>query len=209
MKFFKSRKELFIFCLLTLALCVCTKLSLLKDLRLSLDAIFSGLLALTGFVLTARTFITFKLNEVIYESPKYRNRVEKLKKEGAYKKELYDPLKNMDRRLGRATYMCLTSVSLFAILSFLPDTKEIILPNSVGYDILFCLFKNHDAAVLFLKSPSAYPPAIIKLFSSATLIYFLLSFYHIINAAIKLNQSIKEIISYWEDEYNKGKSEDL
>ena len=208
MKFFKSKKELFIFCLLTLVLCVCTKLSLLKDLRLSLDAIFSGLLALTGFVLTARTFITFKLNEVIYESPKYRNRVEKLKKDGAYHKELYDPLKNMDRRLGRATYMCLTSVALFAILSFLPDKKEIILQNSISYNTLFSLFRNHDAAVLFMKSPSAYPTVMIKLFSSATLIYFLLCFYHIVNAAIKLNKSIKEIISYWEDEYNKDKSED-
>src|SRR5471030_1570770 len=108
-----SKSRHFVLWAVVVLLFVTTPLSFCTDLRLTLDCIFSGLLALAGFVFTARTFITFKLNEVIYDDPKYRVHVEKLQKDGAYKRTLYEPLRNIDQSLGDATYMSLWSVGLF------------------------------------------------------------------------------------------------
>jgi hypothetical protein len=123
MTFLGTKERYRVYWVLVLICTLSTKYSTFSTLRLSLDSIFSGLMALTGFVFTARTFITFKLNEVVYGSPEYRQYVEKLKSEGAYSQELYAPLKQIDNSLGIATYMCLWSTIMFIIVAFFPKTE--------------------------------------------------------------------------------------
>src|SRR5690606_10849700 len=67
----------------------------------ALSSVFSGLLTLTGFMFTARTFITFKLNEVVYGKPEYQQRVEAYQADGAYTLKLYEPLRELDSKVGR------------------------------------------------------------------------------------------------------------
>lgn len=81
--------------------------------RISLDSIFAGMLALAGFIFTARTFIVFKLNESFYGNSSYREMIKELKRDGAYDKELYGPLKNLDNMLHKSTFMCVAGVIVF------------------------------------------------------------------------------------------------
>jgi len=172
-----------------------------SELRLSLDSIFSGLLALTGFVFTARTFITFKLNDMIYGNPEYRIYVEKLKKEGAYKRELYDPLKTVDGNLGTATYMCLWATILFIIVAFFPKPITQDLGNRLKADFVHEVLGN-----LYLTefiSPKYLLPLAYKLFTDATMVYFGFCLYQMVITAKSLHKNISDIVARWEAEYNE------
>lgn len=203
MTFLGTKTRQGVFWTLVLLCVVSTKYSTFPTLRLSLDSIFSGLLALTGFVFTARTFITFKLNEVVYGSPEYRQYVEALKREGAYKQELYDPLKAIDKSLGAATYMCLWSTIMFIIVAFFPKTEgPLVLPDKASAEFIWELVPKISKEDLFaethLLAASAY-----KIFTDATMVYFAFCVYQMIITARALHHNISDIISHWETHYNR------
>lgn len=177
---------------------------ILASIRLSLDSIFSGLLALTGFVFTARTFITFKLHEVVYGNPTYRTYVEKLKKDGASDKRLYDPLRELDSSLGNATGMCLVALALFALVAFLPDHKDITLDASTKVSRLYDIIRSGHNVKLAVNNPGALVPVGVALVSDMALIYFFFVLNQILSATISLNKNIKAIIDHWEQDYKNS-----
>lgn len=201
MTFLGTRKRHLVFWTLVSICALTTKFTTFSELRLTLDSIFSGLLALTGFVFTARTFITFKLNEVIYDSPKYRSYVEKLKEEGAYKQELYDPLKSIDSSLGVATYMCLWATILFIAVAFLPAMKEpLAISSKVKAENVLQLLTQIDLNQ-FMGRHDVQLSLICKVFTDVTMMYFGFCLYQMILTARALHKNISDIVSHWEAEY--------
>jgi len=202
-----KRKHLIYWVSLVVAICF-LNVRLLANLRLSFDSIFSGLLALTGFVFTARTFITFKLHEVVYGNPSYRSYVKKLQKDGAYDSELYDPLKELDESLGNTTGMCLIAVSLFALVAFLPDHKEILLNQTTKASTLFEVVSSKTNVQLALQNPLSLLPIGVALITDAALIYFFFVLNQIFRTTTSLNRNIKSIICHWEEDYKNSQQGD-
>lgn len=201
MTFLGTKIRQVVYWALVLACVVSTKYSTFSTLRLSLDSIFSGLLALTGFVFTARTFITFKLNEVVYGSREYREYVEALKREGAYNQELYDPLKSMDKSLGTSTYMCLWSTIMFIIVAFFPKAEgPLILANKASaeyvWEMALKISFTDFLTDMHLLTSNAY-----KIFTDATMVYFGVCVYQMIITAKSLHHNISDIIDHWETHY--------
>lgn len=196
-----SKKKHWLFWILVLLTVIFVNARLLACIRLSLDSIFSGLLALTGFVFTARTFITFKLHEVVYGNPTYRTYIEGLRKDGAYDRELYDPLRELDTSLGNATGMCLVSLSLFAFVAFLPDYKEIVLDSSTKVSRLYDILSSAHNLTLVLDNPSAIIPVAVALVSDVALLYLLFVLNQVFRTTVSLNKNIKAIIDHWEKDY--------
>lgn len=190
-------------CLFFILFLFCTDLFLLDRFRSSLQGLFSGLLALTGFIFTARTFITFKLNEVVYGNPQYQKYVEELKNEGGYKKDLYDPLRKLDSNLGTITYMCFAGLFIALLLLFFPDTTKIIFPYDFNpiyiSDFIFTkegwlkLWTNHLVISIFLQ----------KIYSSFVAAYLLLTVLKLLQSVKSMNRNIGAIIDHWEDTYKK------
>lgn len=181
-----------------------TKFSTFTDLRLTLDSIFSGLLALTGFVFTARTFITFKLNEVIYGNDQYRDYVKKLQEDGAYKKALYDPLKHIDSNLGTATYMCLWATIMFIAVAFAPKPVESLAASKIKVDYVCQLFMNTSIDD-YLNNRGLSFALIGKVLTDFAMVYFGFCLYQVVITAKSLHHNISDIINHWEDEHNKKK----
>lgn len=196
-----SKRKHWIYWSLVLLAVVLVNARILASIRLSLDSIFTGLLALTGFVFTARTFITFKLHEVVYGNPTYRNYVEKLREDGASDKELYDPLRELDSSLGNATGMCLVALALFALVAFLPDHKNITLDASTKVSRVYDIISSRSNLRLVAKNPSALIPVGVAVVSDMALIYFFFVLNQILRTTISLNKNIKAIIDHWEQDY--------
>ena len=182
--------------------------NLLSCIRLSIDSIFSGLLALTGFVFTARTFITFKLHETIYGNPRYQSYVERLSKDGAYNRELYDPLKELDTNLGDTTGMCLIALALFGVVSVLPEYKYVDIGGNIKVTNAVGILFSKPNLIYVLQNPSSLSPFPIAAFIDAAVIYFSFVLWQIYITASSLNRNIRAIIAHWEKEYSddqKGK----
>ena len=188
------------------ALYIISGFSLFADMKLSLDCIFSGLLALTGFVFTARTFITFKLNEDIYSSTTYREYVETLKADGAYKKELYAPLRHIDNSLGTATYMCIWATAMFLVVAFLPRTVEIKLDATHTVKSIVDLLRDTASLKLAWHSPKALVPFVWKAVIDLSMTYFIFCIYQMIVTTRAINNNIHDIIDHWETDYKKPKA---
>lgn len=97
---------------------------------IALSSIFTGLLTLTGFMFTARTFITFKLNDTVYSDTDYRAWVEKLQSENSDVGPLYQPLKTVDETVGSGCLRCLYALLTILSFSFFPK-KWATPPNSL------------------------------------------------------------------------------
>lgn len=108
--------------------------------KISIQAFFTGLLALSGFLFSARTFITFKLNETIYTNEDHQKRVEQWQKDEAYKKGLYDPLHKLDCRLGVVSWLCLAGIAVIVIYAIVPIPSDYPLLDRVVYGIVFGYF---------------------------------------------------------------------
>lgn len=203
MQFLGSRRQHYLFWTVLTILSVFCHVRLLGQLRLSIDAVFSGLLALTGFIFTARTFITFKLNEAVYGTPTYRTYIESLRKDDPKREELYSPLKALDASLGNATGMCLLALALFAVVSFLPDYQSIALDDSTRVRSLSAVLASRRHCALALHSPATLLPVLVATVSNAALLYFLFVLHQVYRTSWSLNGNIKAIIAHWETEYNK------
>jgi hypothetical protein len=161
----------------------------------ALNSVFTGLLTLTGFLFTARTFITFKLNEVVYGHPEYRSRVAELQADGAYNQKLYDPLREIDTRVGKAcvwvfvTMLCVLTFSIFPkewskLSTSLVDHWKGANPAGSGMPWRFVVFQVATFAVFSV------------IFSVAT---------EVLATILSVNQNIRAIINEWEERYNREK----
>lgn len=199
MIFLGSKKRHAIFWTLILIFALFTKFEMLSNLRLGFDSIFSGLLALTGFIFTARSFITIKLNDVIYGNEEYRKYIFDLKKEGAYKYGLYDPLKNIDSNLANATSMCLYATVLFVIVAFIPELETITLINKELFEYPFQIFSSKSDLLTLVKATSL--TVAYKVVTDTALVYFVFCLYQMVLATKSLHKNMNSIIAHWEEEY--------
>ncbi len=183
-----------------------TNILIIDEFRLSLDGLVTGLLALTGFIFTARTFVTFKLNEVIYSNPVYRRRVEGFQRDGAYNKKLYTPLKELDKSLGNATLMCLLSLAFLAILACIPKQASNMIP-AIFKDryLVEWMFTMQGWEDLFATG-IAFKILFLKIYSSLSLSFLFITVIKLIFVLSSINKNIQDIIHEWENEYENEKS---
>lgn len=200
----ETRRSLLEFILFFLALLFFTDIYFLDNLLFSFEGIFTGLLALTGFIFTARTFITFKLNEVIYGNKKYQNYVEELQEEGAYKKALYDPLRKLDTDLGLVTHMCLFCLLLTLVLSFFPKTTSLSFPSDFNPKYIQEIIFNPENIKKIYENGLIVTVVIQKILSSVVGAYLILTLIKILHSVGSLNRNIKSIIDHWEEDYKSN-----
>jgi len=202
MYFLGSRRKTAVYFCVLAGMVVFLNVSFSSRLRVSFDSIFSGLLALTGFVFTARTFITFKLNEIVYGSANYRAYVKKLKEDGAYNNELYDPLREVDRILGNTTEMCLTGLGVIAIAAILPDIDKINISCNINVDSFYKLISLKTNVLCAIKNPRCFLNLVVVLVTDAAILYFVFILLQTYKATKCINSNIKDIIDHWEEDYN-------
>ncbi|TCK58426.1 hypothetical protein [Seleniivibrio woodruffii] len=178
-----------IFVIIFVILFMATPMGLFVNTKISIDTIFSGFLALVGFLFTARTFITFKLHEVIYGNPAYQQHVKQAQEEGAYKKELYDPLKTLDSDLAKITLFSLVAVVIFFLFSFFQTMPK-------GFNNLYLYEMIGDKT--FYQQVGCFKAIEIQLISTFAFSYFFVTFYAILKALKSINSNIQDIIDHWE-----------
>lgn len=165
----------------------------------SLNSVFTGLLTLAGFLFSARTFITFKLNESVYCKTHYQQIVEKFQEDGAYNSKLYDPLKALDTNLGKTCLRCF--VTLFFVLCFL-----VFLPK--GWQAKPPLWETYN---IWNGSTLAFWDAFKwqnLVYEGATVFVFSVVFAIVIeiySAVSAVNRNIHSIIAAWENDYEANK----
>jgi hypothetical protein len=161
---------------------------------LALSSAFSGLLALTGFMFTARTFITFKLNEIVYSNENYQRYIEDLKKDGAHCAPLYLPLKSLDSTLGRTCLFCFGTLTFLVVFALMP--REWGSGQSFYERLRDLRSTESDGSITGLFV--IYQLAIWLVYSSV-----LLSIIQVFWCIARVNKNIKSIISHWEDTYSE------
>jgi hypothetical protein len=155
---------------------------------LPIGSAFAGMLALNGFMFTARTFIVFKLNDTVYSNENYRKEVEEFKKQGAYGLELYEPLKNLDSVIGRASLMCFVTLICLTLFALIPrlftdygSLWQVVNQSRLGVEHT-CYF------VFQLITWVIYSSVVIAILSACY-------------ALLRVNFNIKEILKKWESDY--------
>lgn len=162
---------------------------------LSIDSIFAGMLALTGFLFTARTFVTFKLHESVYGDEKYRKNWKQMKEEGGFtdEKKLYDPLKKFDEKVGDATKLCFFNLLVILAFSFIPQwfgkTGISIVDAWTSVTPWYGGLKNHWMEIIY------------ELLCGVVLSGIVLVIVHSFYAFLSINRNIQRIIQLWEKEY--------
>jgi len=165
----------------------------------ALSSVFSALLTLTGFMFTARTFITFKLNEVVYGRPEYRERIEELQRDGAYRYRLYEPLRNLDATVGRTCLWCFATLFIVLSFSFLPKEWSKLAP-SLCDSWQRWHHGNTSVSIAFPWRFVVYQAATVVVFSVVFLIIV-----EVFAAIVSVNKNIRAIIHEWEQKYLKEK----
>lgn len=160
---------------------------------LAYSSAFTGLLTLTGFILTARTFIVFKLNETVYGTDAYRDLVKDFTEQGALKKSLYEPLKQLDEILGRTSLFCFSSLLYMALFALIP--KHI----GAGASLWDRMVEANGATTeKFTAGHLLYQGAAWVAYTALDL-----SIVQGLWAVFRVNVNIKEIISKWEKDQDK------
>lgn len=167
--------------------------------KISLDSLFAGMLALAGFIFTARTFIVFKLNDSFYSNDNYRNMIEELRKDGAYRHKLYTPLKNLDDTLHKSTIYCLTSVIVFFFCSIFYSYFDSGLGVQQTQDCELTIMNLYNAGVID-NITSFLGKAIV----SISISFFMVVIVNVISGVKKVNLNIKDIINHWEEDHENG-----
>ena len=188
-------------CIAIIAVCLCVVFfgsETVFQETLTIDSIFAGMLALTGFLFTARTFVTFKLHESVYGDDKYRIAWKEMKQTGGFAsgcvgKQLYEPLRQFDAKVGEATKLCFINLILILAFSFVPawfgeEGKSFYsLWQSAP---TFTEFLLHDTKVKIYE-------VICWVVLSGIVLVLVNSFY----AFLSINRNIQRIIDFWETEY--------
>jgi hypothetical protein len=182
--------------------CIATAVGLLGSDKVTGNAIainsaFTGLLTLTGFMFTARTFITFKLNEAVYGVESYQKHVEALQRDGAYSLELYEPLKELDTTLGKTCLYCFGT--LFAVVLFS------MIPRDFGAgDSLWSRIMARCAAGDAVPSDTEQLPFSFVVYQVLTVLAYsalLSAIVNVFDAIFRVNRNIRGIINEWEKKY--------
>ena len=162
---------------------------------LTIDSIFAGMLALTGFLFTARTFVTFKLHESVYGDEKYRRNWKQMKDEGGFRdeKKLYDPLKKFDKKVGEATRFCFLNLLVILVFSFIPSWF-----GKAGISITDAWT---SASTWYEGLSNHWMEVIYELLSGVVLSGIVLVIVHSFYAFLSINRNIQRIIQLWENEY--------
>lgn len=168
-----------------------------------IGSIFTGLLTLSGFIFTARTFVTFKLNELVYGNDCYRQEVEKVQADGAYKQNLYAPLRALDADIGKTSIRCLATLGGTMAFSLLPPEW------SDGRVSLFDSYLQWRAGEDALAQHFSIP----FIFYQISLIVFLWSvasiILRVVHTILSVNRNIRAIIDQWENQYSSRKKQGL
>jgi hypothetical protein len=193
MKYWKPVLLVAIFALVAASIVICGSEKVISR-AIALSSIFTGLLTLTGFMFTARTFITFKLNELVYDKPTYRKSVEEQQATGAYSMSLYEPLKVLDSKVGRASLQCF--VTLFFVLAFSMIPRE----WGQGHAPLI------DSCKEFIHV-GQWPWKFLT-YEFAAIFVFVMAFAIIVevfSTILTVNLNIRSIIQEWEKGYEAAK----
>jgi hypothetical protein len=161
------------------------------DFKITLSSLFSGLLALNGFMFSARTFIIFKLYETVYSKRDYKIRIDKLRNEGGYSKELLDPLKSLDRSLSSTAILSLLSLILLVFISSLGEKPDI--------------FNHANIFNMSLLVPPVkmFYPVFYKLLSDAVCSVMIVTFIQMCYCVRSLNINFNSIFDVWKKEEEK------
>lgn len=164
--------------------------------KISYNSLFSGLLALTGFVFAARTFIIFKLYETVYSSPIYWEKINKLAKEGAYRKELLAPLRALDKSLSITTTMSILSLFSLTFISLIEPPK--IISQKTIIEIIKIGFLNISISSKKEIIFRVIFPVLYKVFSDIVCSLILFTFVQLAYNLRSINRNIKSIFDTWQ-----------
>jgi len=174
--------------ILSLLLCLFFPDKAIGDFKITSSSLFSGLLALNGFMFTSRTFIVFKLYETVYSKEKYRDRIDKLRKNGAYNKELLAPLRSLDSSLSLTAILSLLSLVLLVLISFIGSKPDI-------FDRV-----NVFNIVLLVPVDKIFFPIFYKILSDIVCSVMIVTFVELFYSIRSLNMNFKRIFDVWRDE---------
>lgn len=178
--------------------------AIIDNFKISYNSLFTGMLALIGFIFAARTFITFKLYETVYSTEKYQDRILQYKKGGAYKQKLMQPLQTLDTALSFTTWMSVIAMFLLTLISFIkpPAVADIsTIPN------FFTLITQNFKTVTVKSLWTVLFPTGYKFFSDVVCSTFIVVFLQLIYNLRSLNRNISQIIGVWQekaDDYQKN-----
>ena len=182
--------------LLALLLNLFASKAIIDNFKISYNSLFSGMLALIGFVFAARTFITFKLYETVYSTERYQKKIFGLKNEGAYKEKLLHPLNNLDGSLSLTTTLSVIAMLLLTVISFIdpPATSEI---KNIS-DVISFFILNYKSISMSIFKQNIFPVG-YKLFSDIVCSTFIIVFIQLVYNLRSLNKNIGSIIDIWQE----------
>lgn len=178
--------------------------SIINQFQISFSSLFSGLLALIGFVFAARTFIIFKLYETVYRRNSYKKKINDLKREGAYKKDIMDPLRALDNSLSYTIALSLISLFLLIAISLLDPPRPEHTENLVK--LIASITANGKIQYDLLLTKTFFP-VIYKISSDIVCASILVTFTQLCYNLRSLNKNIKSIIDTWQKEADEAQQD--
>lgn len=148
------------------------------------SALFSGVMAMAGFLFTARSFLIFKLNEEVYHKDEYRRRVASLAAEGGANADVYRPLEAFDARIGRALHACVLTLCLVCAAS-----------------MCSMRFENTDSRLVMLLRPRSVQWVMVarRLLADAAMASVVLTLWRVFGTVESMNRNFSAIIRHWRD----------
>lgn len=124
----RSCRETAVYLLATLAvaallnrLCTC---SVGDNASMLGGSLFSGMMAMAGFLFTARSFLVLNLEKEVYGKKAYRDWQAKLSREdGKSSPDPYVPFEEFDRKLGRTIWWCVSAICVLWLAALVPATQ--------------------------------------------------------------------------------------
>jgi hypothetical protein len=177
--------------------------AIIDDFKISYNSLFSGMLALIGFVFAARTFITFKLYETVYSTQRYQKRIFGLKSDGTYNEKLMHPLSTLDTSLSFTTTISVVAMLLLTVISFIEPPKTSSIKNIS--EIFTYVSVNYKSITFELIKSKSFPVA-YKLFSDIVCSTFIVVFIQLVYNLRSLNKNVGSIIDIWQEQADEDES---
>ncbi len=197
---------LFFILTMSIGICLFTTFGFFDSYRVSAGSLLAAFLTLTGFIFTARTFIVFKLNEVVYGNPNYQSMVAGRAKEGGYNKKLYDPLKKLDSKLSSTLHFCLITILFVIVIGFFPNYYTLKRPTEIDAKWVFEVLTVENIKLLHKKGIIIVTIG-YHIWTSITLSIIFVNLCLVVQSVRSLDGNIAKIIEHWEYDYNNRKPE--
>jgi hypothetical protein len=201
-KIFKRPKQVAVIALLvTLLINTFAPDAIIDNFKISFNSLFTGMLALIGFIFASRSFITFKLYETVYSTERYQKKIYSLKNDGAYKNKLMHPLTVLDQSLSFTTSLSIFAMLALTLMSFVkpPDIDDI---KSIQEVLL--VLANHYNEISISTIKSNFYPVFYKIFSDLVCSIFVIVFLQLIYNLRSLNRNIGSIIDVWQEQADEN-----